>query len=557
MKRIVYFTTKYTALLLAGIISISYMTVTVHAVTEKEKETFKKEIILASELLQKAIENSRIKTYEQLKKNISKTDLDYQLTMMSYDNQEDPYSACNYNELIFAYAVAKENSDAIDTLYNLPFYTVSYKETTVEEFVPKLVQTYDQTEDGYYTLGKKVYIEKPTEIVITKKVSGVGNKYQSIGTKTVSPELKKLNYGEVSVKGLSAEDILSYFGVNNDTSVLNEYEKKLAKAESIVSGTGLSEIYNIAFPAKFEISEDIKAYISNILLDEKIDYTRRSFISVAQALIGKVPYEWGGKSEKSGYDTTWWTLKDNGQQKGLDCSGFVQWAFRTARFEGWKELVSTKRILGLTKTISSAELQPGDLGLLNNGQSLNHVGIYAGEGYWIHCSSGKGTVVIEKTDMFTIFKEMPKTGTSTKNEEVLEHSIYQVESPEDEEKEYTKEDVYLLAQLINHEAHTEGLNGWIAVGEVVKNRLHSKHFPSTLREVIYQKGQFAYSDEIENMVPTEEEIEVAENVLHGRLEILGNDDVLFFRNANGSKEAWGDYRWFAEINHHEFYLGRT
>ena len=152
---------------------------------------------------------------------------------------------------------------------------------------------------------------------------------------------------------------------------------------------------------------------------------------------------------------------------------------------------------------------------------------------------------------------MPKTGTSTKNEEVLEHSIYQVESPEDEEKEYTKEDVYLLAQLINHEAHTEGLNGWIAVGEVVKNRLHSEHFPSTLREVIYQKGQFAYSDEIENMVPTEEEIEVAENVLHGRLEILGNDDVLFFRNANGSKEAWGDYRWFAEINHHEFYLGRT
>ena len=93
MKRIVYFTTKYTALLLAGIISISYMTVTVHAVTEKEKEAFKKEIILASELLQKAIENSRIKTYEQLKKDISKTDLDYQLTMKSYDNQEDPYSA--------------------------------------------------------------------------------------------------------------------------------------------------------------------------------------------------------------------------------------------------------------------------------------------------------------------------------------------------------------------------------------------------------------------------------------------------------------------------------
>ena len=557
MKRIVYFTTKYTALLLSGIISLSYMTVTVHAVTEKEKDAFRKEIILASELLQKAIEKARMKSYEQLKKDISKTNLDYQLTMMSYDNQVDPYSSCDYNELIFAYAVAKENSDSMDTLYNLPFYTVSYKETTVEESIPKLVQTYEETEDGYYTLGEKIYIEKPTEIVIAKKVSGICNKYQRIGTKKISPEQKTINYGDVSVKGLSAEDILSHFGLSNNTSAHIEYKKKLAKAESIVSGIGLSEIYNIEFPSKIDISEDIKAYISNVLSDKKIDYTRKSLISVAQALIGKVPYEWGGKSEKSGYDTTWWTLKDNGQQKGLDCSGFVQWAFRTAGFEGWQELVSTKKILGVTKTISSTEIQPGDLGLLNNGQSLNHVGIYAGEGYWIHCSSGKGTVVIEKTDMFTVFKEMPITEISIKNKDVIEDAIYQVKASEDGKTEYTEEDIYLLAQLINHEAHTEGLNGWIAVGEVVKNRLRSELFPSTLREVVYQEGQFAYSDEIEKMVPTEEEIEVAEHVLQGQLEIFGNEDVLFFRNANGSKEAWGDYRWFAEINHHEFYLGRT
>lgn len=556
-RRIVYFITKCMTFLLAGVITGSYLSVTAYAATEKEKERFKEEIIQASKLLQKAIGKSKSETREQLKKDISAADLDYQLTMMSYDNQTDPYSSCDYNKLIFAYAVAKENSDSMDTLYNLPFYTVSYKETTVEEYIPKLIQTYEKSEDGYYVLGEKIYIDEPTEIVTVQKVSGVGNKYKSTGSKTVSPELKEISYGDVSVKGLTAEDILSYFGLGNDESVINAYKKKLAQAESIISGFGLSEIYNIKVPSVISISDDIKKYIQDLLSDESIDYNRRVLISVAEALMGKVPYEWGGKSEKSGYDSTWWTLKDNGQQKGLDCSGFVQWAFRTARIDGWNNLSSTQSILSFARTIQETELQPGDLGLLNNGNSLNHVGIYAGDGYWIHCSSGSGTVVIQKTDMFTIFKEMPGAEVTIEKDEVVTAPTFLANETNEEADEYTSQDIYLLAQLIYHEAHTEGLNGWIAVAEVVRNRIYSNVFPSTVREVIYQEGQFAYSDEIEKIVPTDEEIEVAKNVLYGHLEILKNNNVLFFRNAKGSKESWGEYKWFKEINHHEFYLGKS
>lgn len=560
MKRIVYFITKYTVLTLAAIILATQLSTTVYAMTESDKETFKKEIIAASELLQKAIQNSKEKAEDQLKQKIASEELDYQLTMMSYGNQPDPYSKCDYNKLIFAYATAKEYSNSMETLYNLPFYQIDFDKAEVEEYIPKLIQTYIEDDNGYYTLGNKVYIDEPTEVMLARKVSGIDNRYEKTGTKIVTPELKKTAYGSVKVKGLEPDDIFKYFGLSNNNVVINQYKKKIAQAESIISGIGLSEVYNIKIPSVIKLSEEIKEYLRTLLNNEDIEYNRRQLIAVAKALIGKVPYEWGGKCEKSGYDTAWWTINSNGQQKGLDCSGFVQWAFRTAGFEEWKKLTGTSSILENTKTIAKTDLRPGDLGLLNNGQTINHVGIYLGDDYWIHCSSTYDTVIVEKTDMFTIFKEMP----GLYDEVVVEAESGEIESPEyyvetenQENGAWTEEDIYLLAQLISHEAHTEGFNGWIAVAEVVRNRIYSDNFPSTIREVIYERDQFAHSDEIKDVTPTEEEIEVARSVLYGHLEILGNKNVLFFRNAKGSKDDWGEYKWFREINHHEFYLGKN
>ncbi len=558
VKGILFKKSIFTAIL-AFVLILNSFSVNVLAVSDKEREEFKRQIVDASVLLQKAITASKKEAEENLKKKILEDGLDYQLTMLSYEDQIDPYKTTDYNELIFSYATAKQYSDRSDTLYNLPFYQIDVKKEVVEQYIPKLVQMYEEQEDGTYALGEKIYIDKPTEIITTTKIPGT-QKYEKTGSRTVEPEYGQISYGVVTVKGLKAQDILAYYGLSDDKDAEGAYQRKYKQAELLISGAGLAQTYNIKVPSVINLSSDIEMQLRRGFDSEGIAGNRKTLLSVAKALVGKVPYEWGGKAIKEGYDTTWWTIKENGQQKGLDCSGFVQWAFRTSGIEEWRGLYSTMEILKNTETIGYEDLVPGDLGLLNNGQSLNHVGIYFGNGYWIHCSSGKGTVVIEKTDMFTIFKRMP--GEFEQLPELVEEEIdYEPvlvhQTGEDgEQSEYTQDEIYLLAQLIFHEAHTEGLNGWIAVAEVVKNRLLSSEFPATLEEVIFQDGQFAGNHEIRSMQPTDEEIEVAKQVLAGKMQVLGNERILFFRNANGSKENWGPYRWYTEINHHEFYFGK-
>lgn len=56
--------------------------------------------------------------------------------------------------------------------------------------------------------------------------------------------------------------------------------------------------------------------------------------------------------------------------------------------------------------------------------------------------------------------------------------------------EATASDVELLAALIECEAGSRHYEGMLAVGSVVVNRMKSRHYPDTLRGVIYQSGQF-------------------------------------------------------------------
>lgn len=62
-----------------------------------------------------------------------------------------------------------------------------------------------------------------------------------------------------------------------------------------------------------------------------------------------------------------------------------------------------------------------------------------------------------------------------------------------------REDVYLMARVIEGEAAAEPFEGKVAVGAVIMNRIESDRFPDSLRQVVYQpmafeavaNGQFA------------------------------------------------------------------
>ena len=59
------------------------------------------------------------------------------------------------------------------------------------------------------------------------------------------------------------------------------------------------------------------------------------------------------------------------------------------------------------------------------------------------------------------------------------------------DKKYTASELRYMTSIIYCEARGEGYVGQKAVGIVVMNRVRNKQFPDTIKEVIYQSGQFS------------------------------------------------------------------
>lgn len=78
------------------------------------------------------------------------------------------------------------------------------------------------------------------------------------------------------------------------------------------------------------------------------------------------------------------------------------------------------------------------------------------------------------------------------------------------------DDLYLLAKLIRAEAEGEPYEGQVAVGAVVINRVKSRQFPNTIREVIYQENQFSCVPKLATIEPLEQSLQAARDALKGK-----------------------------------------
>ncbi len=106
---------------------------------------------------------------------------------------------------------------------------------------------------------------------------------------------------------------------------------------------------------------------------------REKFIACAQRYMG-VPYKYGGTTSS-----------------GMDCSGFV---YTSAKDSGVVSLPRTvASIYSAISLISDSEREAGDLVFFKTtGSSVSHIGIYLGNGKFIHCASeGSKTGVIIST----------------------------------------------------------------------------------------------------------------------------------------------------------------
>lgn len=108
--------------------------------------------------------------------------------------------------------------------------------------------------------------------------------------------------------------------------------------------------------------------------DAPADSTAAYIIETARSFLG-VAYTWGG------------TTPD-----GFDCSGFIQYLFARA---GYAVPRQAKNQFRVGDEVSTSALVPGDLVFFSTYTSgASHVGIYLGDGDFIHASSGSGEVTI-------------------------------------------------------------------------------------------------------------------------------------------------------------------
>lgn len=147
---------------------------------------------------------------------------------------------------------------------------------------------------------------------------------------------------------------------------------------------------------------------------EEVSEERVSVIQAGYSLVGKVAYFWGGKSSVLGWDDRWGSAakvsaegsSSTGRLRayGLDCSGFVDWAFNNGYQDtDMENLVGhgTSDQWNRAETIEAKEAQAGDLVFQRGPEagSDNHVGILVGRstsGDWIavHCSGSQNGVTV-------------------------------------------------------------------------------------------------------------------------------------------------------------------
>lgn len=163
-------------------------------------------------------------------------------------------------------------------------------------------------------------------------------------------------------KGIVTVDILN---VRSGSSTQTEILGKLSLGTTVDILAEADGWYEINYESKkaYLFGEYIRIIDSTL---SQAQYTGLSIVDYAKTFIG-TPYAYGGNTPK-----------------GFDCSGYVQYVM--ANFGVIMPRTSTEQY-SIGARVAKSELLPGDLVFFKYSKSsyrLNHVGIYVGDGNFIH-----------------------------------------------------------------------------------------------------------------------------------------------------------------------------
>jgi cell wall-associated NlpC family hydrolase len=114
---------------------------------------------------------------------------------------------------------------------------------------------------------------------------------------------------------------------------------------------------------------------SPISFESRVMTRGDSLVELARRQIG-ARYVYGGESPEDGFD----------------CSGLVQYVLSRMDIDV-PRTAARQAAAGSSLPRDTASLQPGDLVTFGKGSRASHVGIYVGDGYFVHASSVAGRVI--------------------------------------------------------------------------------------------------------------------------------------------------------------------
>lgn len=120
----------------------------------------------------------------------------------------------------------------------------------------------------------------------------------------------------------------------------------------------------------------VEAHSNPSRSSNRLNPAREAILKAAYHSLG-ITYRWGGNTPKEGFD----------------CSGLTKFTHKNVQLSIPRTALEQSQA---SRTISRKQLKPGDMIFFRtSGKKVNHVGIYVGDGKFIHAASGGGKVTLD------------------------------------------------------------------------------------------------------------------------------------------------------------------
>ncbi len=204
------------------------------------------------------------------------------------------------------------------------------------------------------------------------------------------------------------------------------------------------------------------------MIQEKYLIERKTIIETARMLKDKnVGYKLGAKALPPKIP------------KELDCSGFVRYCYHFAKISvpdgSWHQWHTSR-------PIDKSELELADLGFLydpNKNTDINHIGLYAGDGKWIHCNASTKGISLDEGKVFKYYRRFTNIDEVKKDSGKPVGDLNWIITVSEKEKAYAVDAIYQLANLgyiTNPKVHINNFNKnpenwaqWVVLASIAKD----------------------------------------------------------------------------------------